>query len=830
MYFQNSKNPAGRMLSGLSCPPHAQESAASLQEAVSVAPANPAFFVVGGPEPASHKAHLSKTEGPTKKHPSPTSARFLLLGCALGLSVWVGGCAEKGALGAPPSHSTSRIPPALAATAAASATTSEAVDAAPSGNSQRAEERTWVAAMRLERWAEAAQKLDALPATERDQPALKYARGRAALALGDATKARDLFTGLSASLPLLAADVERYLAEARVLSGPHAEAATYFSKSTKPRDLARAAEAYERAGDLPNARKLAERAVTSAEKNHSKASVAMARAVRARVAQGGPSGPAAVSDLKWIATFAPFADEGHAARETLDKLKIAFTAKEVETRINALLDAARGEQAALEMEGPLAALLPMPTRLHLKAMALYKARRYPEAAEAFEKAAKGGTGREAEELHYAARSLARSERDTDAIKKHREVAKRFKATPWGDRSAFMVAQLLALTGKYKEAAQAFTAYLGAFPKGEKKDDAEYERALALLSGDDPRGARQIFSKLGGDAKREDTARLLELEGVAALRAGQKEAAIRLWNKVLRIAPLSFASAMARARLAQAGETLPPVMEPAPPPQGVGVNGTLPETAALLVSIGLDADAETHLLASEQTAASAYPGHESEALCGMYEKLARAKRRYRVGSAAVGYATLMRTPSPSERWAWNCVYPNPYVEHVRKTEEERNLPFGLVHAVMRQESAFDPTIASPAGAVGLLQIIPPTAKAIAKEIDGERQGASELSNPEVSVRYGGYYLSKLLTMFQGSVPLAAAAYNAGPRIVSHWLETAKDLDADVWVARIPYEETRNYVGRVSGNLLRYQWLAFGNEKVMSLPLKLPENARAPSDAY
>jgi soluble lytic murein transglycosylase len=157
--------------------------------------------------------------------------------------------------------------------------------------------------------------------------------------------------------------------------------------------------------------------------------------------------------------------------------------------------------------------------------------------------------------------------------------------------------------------------------------------------------------------------------------------------------------------------------------------------------------------------------------------------------------------------------------------------------MRQESAFDPSIASPAGAVGLLQIIPPTAKAIAREIDAApAEGAAalpeagELSNPELSVRYGGYYLSKLLAMFQGSVPLAAASYNAGPKIVSHWLATGADLDADVFVARIPYEETRNYVARVTGNLLRYEWLAGGNDKVVTLPVKLPENARAPADAY
>lgn len=749
-----------------------------------------------------------------------------MLGALAALGVLAGACAEHKSVAPPPSQSALGSPAPPEAASAAAGDKDASADAAPAGPG----ERDWVAAVRLERWQEAAPKIDALPEAEQSKPEVKYARARAALATGDSVKARDLLTGLDEKLPALAADIRRYRAEASMVAGPFPEAAAYFAKSARAKDIARAAEALERGGDLPAARKMAERAVLAAQKASSKAGEATARAVRARLAQGGPSGPAALADLKWIATFAPATPEGRAAAEAIDKLKSPLSAKEVEARIEALLDAARGEDAVTEVESPGAAALPAPVRLHLRAMSLYRARRYPEAAVAFDKAAKGGTGREAEELHYAARALARSERDDDAIKKLREVAKRFRATPWGDRSGFMAAQLLAQNGKYKEAAQAFTAYLGAFPHGERKDDAEYERALALLSGGNPRGARPIFAKLQVDAKRDDGARLMELEGVAALRAGEREAAIRLWNKVLRAAPLSWASAMARARLLEAGEAVPPVMEPAPPPAATPVEGTLPEAAALLASVGLDADAEMYLAANEQSAASSYPGHESEALCGMYAKLSRAKRRYKVGSAAVSYATLMRTPSPSERWAWECVYPDPYRDHVRKTEGERSLPFGLVHAVMRQESAFDPVIASPAGAVGLLQIIPPTAKAIAREIEPEAAEPGELSNPEVSVRYGGYYLAKLLGMFEGSVPLAAAAYNAGPKIVSHWLAIGADLEADVWIARIPYEETRNYVARVTGNLMRYQWLSGGNEKVVALPLKLPENARAPADAY
>lgn len=747
----------------------------------------------------------------------------LIAGAIVGLA----GCADTAAMGPPPTPSSAGLPPAPALAQAAEATSAAAQDAAAPDATA---ERGWIEAMRLERWAEAAPKIDALPAAERDRPEVKYARARAALALGDHARARDLLAGLDASLPALADDIRRHHAEACAVAGPFAEAAAYFSKSPRAPELARAAEALERAGDLPGARKMAERAVTLAQKGRSRAVEGVARSVRARLAQGGPTGPAAVADLRWIATRAPATPEGRAAREALDKLGARLTAKEVEARVEALFDAARGEDAVTELDGPAGATLAAPVRLHLRATALYKARRYAEAIEAYDRAVKAGTGREAEETHYAARALSRDGRDEDAVKKHREVARRFRSTPWGDRSAFMAAQILAQIGKYKEAAQAFTAYLGAFPRGERKDDAEYERALAMLSSGGGLQARRIFTKLGADAKPDEAARLLELEGVAAFRGGQREVAFRLWRKVQVEAPLSWASAMARARLAAAGETPPEVMAPPPPAAATPVDAELPGPAALLSSVGLDADAEAWLLGNEQGAAAAYPGHESEALCSMYSKLSRARRRYKVGAAAVAYTTLMRTPSSSERWAWHCVYPDPYREHVRRTEEERALPFGLVHAVMRQESVFDPVIASPAGAVGLMQIIPPTASAIAREIEPPGASPGELSSPEVSVRYGGFYLSKLLGMFQGSVPLAVAAYNAGPKAVSQWLEKAGDLEADVWVARIPYDETRTYVARVSGNLLRYQWLSGGNTKVQSLPLKLPENARAPADAY
>jgi soluble lytic murein transglycosylase len=67
-------------------------------------------------------------------------------------------------------------------------------------------------------------------------------------------------------------------------------------------------------------------------------------------------------------------------------------------------------------------------------------------------------------------------------------------------------------------------------------------------------------------------------------------------------------------------------------------------------------------------------------------------------------------------------------------------------------------------------------------------------------------------------------------VGQWTRRGVDADVDLWVARIPYDETRNYVGRVLGNLARYQWLSGGDEAVLPLPLEVPLDVEVPADAY
>lgn len=121
---------------------------------------------------------------------------------------------------------------------------------------------------------------------------------------------------------------------------------------------------------------------------------------------------------------------------------------------------------------------------------------------------------------------------------------------------------------------------------------------------------------------------------------------------------------------------------------------------------------------------------------------------------------------------------------------------LVLAVARQESHFSHDAKSHAGAMGLMQLLPATAKATAHKAGVPYRRSWDLLNPTTNINLGAYYLNSLLNRFNNNRFLAAAAYNAGPTRVSRWLKnTNKQLPFDVWIETIPYSETRKYVQNV-----------------------------------
>jgi soluble lytic murein transglycosylase len=165
------------------------------------------------------------------------------------------------------------------------------------------------------------------------------------------------------------------------------------------------------------------------------------------------------------------------------------------------------------------------------------------------------------------------------------------------------------------------------------------------------------------------------------------------------------------------------------------------------------------------------------------------------------------------------YPRPFDKEVEAAARDTGLSPDWIYAVMRTESLYDPRATSKAGAFGLLQMLLPTAKAVAQRAGLPPPATrNDLFRPEVNIALGARYLKELQASFRDRFILTLAAYNAGPNRIPGWLP-AQATDAEIWIENIPYNETRAYVQRTLANVVIQGWRSRG-EPTAVLPLLAP----------
>jgi len=141
------------------------------------------------------------------------------------------------------------------------------------------------------------------------------------------------------------------------------------------------------------------------------------------------------------------------------------------------------------------------------------------------------------------------------------------------------------------------------------------------------------------------------------------------------------------------------------------------------------------------------------------------------------------------------YPLKYSDAIEEHSKERGLDPNLVRGLILQESYYNPKAKSRVGATGLMQLMPPTAKEHARRMRIPF-AVSRLENPEVNIRLGTYHLRMLIDMFRGNIYFAVASYNAGQGNLLKWRRAAPGKPTDEFLESIPFQETRNYVKRVT----------------------------------
>ncbi len=141
------------------------------------------------------------------------------------------------------------------------------------------------------------------------------------------------------------------------------------------------------------------------------------------------------------------------------------------------------------------------------------------------------------------------------------------------------------------------------------------------------------------------------------------------------------------------------------------------------------------------------------------------------------------------------FPMPFQDEVMHQVSNHNLDAAVVYGIIRRESLFDPLARSRVGALGLMQLMPATARNVARSLGLKKPAQNDILNISNNIKLGTKYLKTVLNRFDNNIPLAAAAYNAGPRNVKKWLPEDEPLPADLWVETVPFTETRNYIQAV-----------------------------------
>ena len=199
----------------------------------------------------------------------------------------------------------------------------------------------------------------------------------------------------------------------------------------------------------------------------------------------------------------------------------------------------------------------------------------------------------------------------------------------------------------------------------------------------------------------------------------------------------------------------------------------------------------------------------------------ARREWNAATSKLSSDELKAASALAQQWGWHdrailtvarthdysdlqLRFPMDHVETISNIASSRQLDPGHIFAVIRQESAFGESARSPAGARGLMQLMPKTGMDTAAKYHIPLSGTGQLYEPETNILIGSAYLGDVMKQYNGNIVLASAAYNAGPHNVQRWLPQADKQSSDNWIATITYKETRTYVQRILAYMAIYDW--------------------------
>jgi soluble lytic murein transglycosylase len=402
-------------------------------------------------------------------------------------------------------------------------------------------------------------------------------------------------------------------------------------------------------------------------------------------------------------------------------------------------------------------------------------------------------------LYQIGQILWNRHENREALEYFKVLLEQYPTSPYIDRADYATGDIYESFGKKNEAIDFYNRVITQFPNSQVREDTMWRLAWIYYRAAEWQAAFGAFAALASQAKDGGfgTAALY-WQARSAAKTGDYEAAKQLYLQIVKGGDESYYQSLAMRGLQRLGvmveetkiSAAPAPAEPDPPltPQISFHLGRARELAA----ISLNRMAVVEL--------------DEVARANSQSRIRPILMREYFRNQAYGRSLALANQLPGSNGERNFYrFPLAFWKMVQQHADERGIDPYLILALIRQESLFDTRARSPAAALGLMQILPSTAKRIAKQIGMSSPSPETLLDPEVNLALGTQYLKDLLQRYSNNWFKAIAAYNAGESAVDRWEKEIVTDDIEEFVERIPYIETRGYVKLVMRNHRIYKKL-------------------------
>ena len=423
-------------------------------------------------------------------------------------------------------------------------------------------------------------------------------------------------------------------------------------------------------------------------------------------------------------------------------------------------------------------------------------------------------------LYSAAKTMSQVGRLEQSLALFKRVEKEFPSHRLADDARLRGAHVAMLMNNEPEFETMLASMSTDYPDGDMIEDGMFELALHYIGKGEWGRASSILTESTQVRPREkhiwDSGRALYYLGRAHESLGRKREALASFRQVVILHPLSFYMILAYERLRahsqeQSDEALRDAEKQSQ--RDAEKHGAYldPQSAlptqllapAFVRSVELLRLSETSDAREEVQSLGLGSGDALLTVAQIYARAGQTRLAYQI---ALSRTKDWSASYPTGLWrnAWEIAYPPMYQDIVTREAAASKIPSHLAYGIMREESAFDASAVSSSNAFGLMQLIMPTATTVAKGL-GMKIDEGSLKRPDVNIKLGCRFLGSLRESFPNAPSLAIPSYNAGPGATRRWLNDRSLNEYDLWVERIPYEETRNYTKRVLSSVAVYSYL-------------------------